>query len=90
MPLKQWTMQHGGHEIRVVNTWTGGTRLYIDGELRDRNSGLYAPEWTWWLSARLRRDDPTSDLVEVYVVAVLKVKAQIRVNGQYAGGDRPS
>lgn len=88
MPQSQWIAQHGGHEIRVVNTWTGGTRLYIDGECRDRNSGLWAPRWTWWLSSRLECGDASSPLVEVYVEALLSVKAEIRVDGVVVRADR--
>ena len=87
MPQKEWIAHHNGHEIKVVNTWTGDTKLYVDGECRDRNSGLSAPQWTWWLSTRLVRDDPASDLVEVYIQAILNVKAEIRLNGQYLAGD---
>jgi hypothetical protein len=88
MPQKEWIAHHNGHEIRVVNTWTGGTRLYVDGECRDHNGGWYAPDWTWWLSTRLVRDDPKSDLVEVFVRALLHVKAEIRLNGKHLAGEK--
>lgn len=88
MPQKQWITDHDGHEIRVVNSWTGGTRLYIDGVCRDRNYGLFAPAWTWWLSARLRPDDPASPLVEVDVVALWSVKARIRIDGHAVVAER--
>ena len=88
MPQKEWSTRVSGHEVRVVNSWTGGTRLYIDGDCRDRNAGLFAPVWTPWLSARLVHGDPSSDLIEVRIVARLHVKAQILVNGQYMAGDR--
>ncbi|KPN16977.1 hypothetical protein AO715_02500 [Xanthomonas sp. Mitacek01] len=88
MLQKEWSTRVHDHEIRVVNSLTGGTRLYIDGDCRDRNSSLFAPVWTKWLSARLVQGDPTSDLIEVRVVALLNVKAQILVNGQYMAGDR--
>lgn len=88
MPKKEWVAHHDGQEIRVVNTWTGGTRLYINGECRDRNDGWFALGWTPWLSARLSQADPGSALVEVFVAALLRVKAEIRVDGQYLAGDR--
>ena len=88
MPQKEWVTEVKGHEVRVVNTWTGGTRLYIDGECRDRNAGLFAPTWRSWLSARLIQGDTSSDLVEVRIVALLQVKAQILVNGVFVAGDR--
>ena len=88
MPQREWTADVNGHTVRVVNTWTGGTRLYIDGERRDSNHGLFALDWTHWLSARVMPNDPKSDLIEVYVKAVAGVKAQIRVNGEYFSGDK--
>lgn len=87
MPKKEWTTQVAGREVRVVNSWTGGTRLYIDGDCRDRNDGLFAPGWTRWLSARLVEGDAASDLVEVHVAALLRVRARILVNGRIVAGD---
>ena len=88
MPQKEWKAHVAGREIRVVNSWTGGTHLYIDGDRRDHNGGWFAPAWRNWLSARLVQGDPQSDLVEVRVKALLTVKAQIVVNGQFVAGDR--
>ncbi len=87
MPMKEWKATVQGHAVRVVNSWTGGTRLYIDGECRDRNHGLFAPSWRPWLSARLRQGDIASPLVEVEICALLQVKARIRVDGQFVAGD---
>lgn len=87
MPMKEWTASVDGHEVRVVNTWSGGTRLYIDGECRDRNHGLFAPTWRRWLSARLVQGDIHSRLVEVEICAMLQVKARILVDGQFLAGD---
>ena len=88
MPQKEWKAQVSGREVRVVNSWTGGTHLYIDGDRRDHNSGLFAPTWRNWLSARLVQGDPASDLVEVRLRALVTVKVQILVNGQVVAGDR--
>ena len=88
MPQKEWIAEVSGHQIRVVNTWTGGTHLYIDGERRDSNHSLWAVSWTPFLSARTVPNDPQSDLVEVYIKAILVVKAQIHVNGHYFAGDK--
>lgn len=88
MPQKEWTADINDHNIRVVNSWTGGTRLYIDGERRDSNHGLFAFDWTPWLSARVTPNDAKSDLVEVYIKAIVGTKVQIRVNGEYFAGDK--
>lgn len=87
MPMKEWTTAVEGHQVRVVNSWTSGTRLYIDGDCRDRNHGLFAPTWRPWLSARLHHGDPASPLVEVEICALLQVKARILVDGQFVAGD---
>ena len=87
MPMKEWTTNVDGHHIRVVNTWSGGTRLYIDGECRDRNYGMFAPGWRFWLSARLLQGDIRSPLVEVEVCALMRVKARILVDGTPVAGD---
>jgi hypothetical protein len=87
MPMKEWAAVANGHNIRVVNTWTGGTNLYIDGECRDRNTGRYAIRKTLWLSAPLTQGDPESGLVQVFVKAIFTVKAQILVSGKPIGGD---
>lgn len=87
MSLKEWSAEIDGHKIRVANTWTGGTRLYIDGECRDHNTGWFAPSKTRWLSAPLELEEPESKLVEVFVKAVLTVKAQICVAGKLVSGD---
>lgn len=87
MPMKEWSAEADGHSIRVVNTWTGGTSLYIDGECRDRNTGWYAPRRTLWLSAPLIQGAPESALVQVFVKALFSVKAQIVVAGKAVAGD---
>jgi hypothetical protein len=87
MPMKEWVATVNGHSIRVVNTWTGGTHLYIDGECRDRNKGWFALTRKLWLSAPLTQDASQGDLVQVFVKAVFSVKAQIVVAGQPVAGD---
>jgi hypothetical protein len=37
---KEFEVYYQGHSIQVVNTWFGGEKLYIDGELQDENLGL--------------------------------------------------
>jgi hypothetical protein len=88
MPVKEWTAEAKGHKIRVVNTWTGGTKLYIDEDLRDKNDTLVALRRRRWLSAPLVRDAPESGLVEVYLRAWFCVRAEILVDGVRIAGDR--
>lgn len=87
MPIKEWSAVVNGRNVRVVNSWTSGTRLYIDGECRDRNTGWFAPTKTLWLSAPLTQGAPESGLVQVFVRALFSVKAQIVVAGKAVAGD---
>lgn len=88
MPKKEWVAKHNGSEIRVTNTWTGGTKLYIDGDCRDTNNDMLAfSRKTPMLSARVTTANSEPFLVEVYIKALLTVKAKICVNGKQIGGD---
>tara|TARA_B100001142_G_scaffold308692_1_gene340450 strand:- start:467 stop:730 length:264 start_codon:yes stop_codon:yes gene_type:complete len=85
MPIgqKEWFADHEGHKIRVVNTWFGGAKLYIDGECRDTTRAFIALGETL-LSARLNE---AGDIVEVSISAILTTKAKISVNKTQIGGD---
>ena len=87
MPIKEWSTVVNGRNVRVVNSWTGGTKLYIDGECRDSNTGWFAPTKTLWLSASLAQGAAESGLVQVFVRAIFSVKAQIVVAGKVVAGD---
>jgi hypothetical protein len=63
--------------------------LYIDGECRDKNNKLVANPGVPSLSARFEPGMPDSPLVEVFVEAVVTVKARICVNGEKIAGDLP-
>ncbi|MFZ5844106.1 MAG: hypothetical protein ACOY3E_14555 [Pseudomonadota bacterium] len=88
MAVKEWLAEVDGHEIRLINTWTNGAYLYIDGLLRDTNHDLFAVRRSRLMSARMIRGDDSSPLVEVFVQALFTVKAQIKVNGRHVAGDR--
>jgi hypothetical protein len=86
MPIGQkvWFADYDGHTIRVVNTWFGGAKLYINGECKDTTSAFIALGETL-LSAKL---NDSGDIVEVSISAVLTTKAKILVNKTQIGGDR--
>jgi hypothetical protein len=87
MPNKEWTTHFQAHVLRVTNSWTGGARLYVDGDCRDTHNGLFAPTGTPALSARLEQGNPESPLIEVFMSAVFTVKAALCVNGVQVAGD---
>lgn len=87
MASKEWLYQFGDHEIRVINTWLNGAYLYIDGFLRDTSHSRLAIRPQTFMSARLKRDDPSSPLIEVKAEALFFVKVQICADGKRIAGD---
>ena len=87
MPSKTWIANVDGHPIRVENSWTGGAKLYIDGECRDTFTRMVASPNSPALSARLKTGDSESPLVEVFMKALFTVRAKICVNGTQVAGD---
>jgi hypothetical protein len=84
---KEWIAMHNGCKIRVTNAWTGGAKLYVDGDCRDESQSLFASSSSPTLSARVTLASGESFLVEVYTKALVTVKAKICVNGTQVGGD---
>ena len=37
---KVFEVTYEGHQIKVVNTWFNGEKLYVDGKLQDENIGF--------------------------------------------------
>lgn len=85
---KEWLAVYENHEIRVVNTWFSGAKLYIDGDCCDTNTGLVATSTARpVLSGSIQLSDGQRHRVEVYVTSLLTTKAKICVNGRQIGGD---
>lgn len=84
---KEWVAEFQGHQIRVTNAWVGGAKLYIDGDCRDSNHERIVRANTPVLSAHIEHGKTDSPLVEVFIKAILTVKAKICVNGKQIAGD---
>jgi hypothetical protein len=87
LTTKEWNVRHAGRDLRVVNTWFSGARLYVDGDLRDTCTELVSVDATRpLLSASL--DGPGGrSVVEVFIVSVVTTKAMVCVDGVVVGGD---
>lgn len=86
---KELIAEFEGHQIRVVNTWFSGAKLYIDGECRDTDTHfLILSAKTALLSARIDGRDGKQHIVEVHAVAWWTVKLRISVDGRQIGGER--
>ncbi len=65
-----------GHKIKIVNSWFAGAKLYVDGDLRDHDSSMFATGKTALLCAKLAdlgilEVFPLSGLVSVEMDAFL-------------------
>lgn len=50
---KEFEFTVKGHKIKIVNSWFGDAKLYVDGDFRDQNSTFIANGKTALLSAKL-------------------------------------
>lgn len=89
MPKKEWVAEFKGHQIRVVNTWLTGAKLYIDGECRDSSQGqqITVDKKSPLLSGRLQDSDGGDHRIEIFLIAWLTTKAKICVDGKQIAGD---
>ncbi len=84
----EWTCEHQGHLIRVVHSWFAGAKLYVDGERRDTSIDLFCVDDTRpLLSCALVKPGGDRSIVEVYLVAPVRTRAMICVDGTRVGGD---
>ena len=65
----------------------GATKLYVDGECRDTNNDMFVSSHSPALRARVTPANGQPFMVEVYVKALVTVKAKICVDGKQIGGD---
>jgi hypothetical protein len=84
---KEWIANHNGCQIRVANGWLGAAKLYIDGDCRDTNNDMFVSSRSAALRARVTPATGQPFMVEVYVKALVTVKAKICVDGKQVGGD---
>jgi hypothetical protein len=88
MPKKEWVASYEGHEIKVSNTWLGGSKLFIDGNCVDTADDLSAISKAPTLNGSIEKPDNTSIRIAVYMKSTaFKIKAKICADGQKIGGD---
>jgi hypothetical protein len=87
MPLKGWIVRHAGHEIRVLNTWLFGAKLYVDDVCVCENRGLFSVTTNRPLLTAAIEVAGKSQAIEVFIVSILTTKAAIFVDGVQVGGD---
>ena len=87
MPVKELTAKFKGHDIRVVNTWFSGAKLYIDSDLQDTSQELFSVSGNRPLLSSSLTVDETRHTVEVFMKAILTTKIKICVDGKMVAGE---
>ena len=80
---EEWNTRFQGHEIRVVNTWFSGAKLYVDGECVDRTYRLIALGGII-LSTKIQ---PNNLVIDVAMEVISEAKVKIYANNELIGGD---
>lgn len=78
---KSFVFNVKGHEVEIKNSWFGGAKLYVDGELRDFDDTTLALRENVLLQTRLAEHGileivPHSRLISVELDAYLRTDAQ--------------
>lgn len=88
MPKKVVTGEYEGNTITVENMWLGGAKLLHNDKVIASNSDFFAISKTKPLMSATIDFNDVKHLVEVYAYAIITVKLQIKVNGNYIAGDK--
>jgi len=80
---EEWNTSFQGHEIRVVNTWFSGAKLYVDGECVDRTYRLIALGGII-LSTKI---EPNDLVIDVAMEVISEAKVKIYANNELIGVD---
>ena len=64
---KEFQFKVKGHTVKIVNSWTRGVKLYVDGDFRDQDSSFFANGKTALVSAKLGE----SGILEIYPLSGL-------------------
>ena len=88
MPQKSVDAQVGDTEIRVENTWLGGARLFVNGDVVARTDDYFALNKSKPMMTARVVIDGAEKLVEVFCFAIFTVKIKICVEGIQLAGDR--
>ena len=87
MPVKDLNITYKGKKIRVENTWLSGAKLYIDGDCRDTTNRLIALDKDRPVLSASIETDAGSEIIEVFIIAIMDVKIKIHANGEMIAGE---
>lgn len=86
MQPTKWNAVHDGHLIHVTTTATRGAKLFIDDECADTTNDLFAAGDAPALVGFFGENHEFA--VDVYIKPLETPLVEIRVNGEFVGGDR--
>lgn len=81
--MKVWEIDYKGHRIRVENSWFGGERLLVDGELQDEHRGLALRSE---LSGAIRNGDGAGEDIKVSLGGWFSVGCRLFVDNKLVLG----
>lgn len=80
---KEWKIQRSGSTIRIVNSWLGGCKLYVDGDLKDHDKSMVTTSKYPLLSGSFVNSNGEREVVEVFAKSgVLSVEFVVTSNGE--------
>ena len=88
MRARQLKLTYRDHNIEVTTTPSGGARLLLDEDLLDSTNDLCASGEEPTLVGVFGEGDEMFQ-IDVYIKPSETPLAEIRVNGEYIGGDLP-
>lgn len=87
MPKKVLTYAYKGDTFTVVNTWFNGASLYHNNQLIDCNGDLLSLKKNVPFMRANVLVNGVGTLIEIFAYAVINVKLQMKINGEYVVGD---
>lgn len=88
MPTKVVSCNFAGREVAVENTWFHGAKLLVDGEIVATNNDWFAlDKKTPMMTAHVDFRQQLNAKIEVFMLALIKVKIQIKINDKKIAGD---
>lgn len=73
-----WIANYDGNEIKIVNTWFNGERLFVNGKLQDDRFSLFSAD----LVGHVRTKDDEKKMIKVNIGGWLKITCRLFVDDE--------
>lgn len=78
---KEFKFNYKQHEVRVMNDWVRGIKLYVDGDTRDWDKRLYISQGDVMVSAQIDEGE-ILEIVAGPTIFSIQIDAYVRKVGQ--------